>query len=550
MRVYVHSLILLIFFMTKMRELCNYIIKQQSIQEFLRKDFSFLFADIKGVSKEKGADFLRICCIFAALNRYSIMSSMKKIPSPLVSLFPIAFLVGMLFATIRTFGSDALSGGSQVSLLTTTAVCIFIGMAFYRIPWKDYELAITNNIAGVATAIIILLIIGALSGSWMISGVVPTLIYYGMQIIHPDFFLASTCIICALVSVMTGSSWTTIATIGIALLGIGKAQGFEEGWIAGAIISGAYFGDKISPLSDTTVLASSVTDTPLFTHIRYMMITTVPSLIITIIIFTVMGFSFKTNDTQQIAEFAAALNAKFTITPWLLIVPVVTGILIARRVPSVITLFLSTMLAGIFALIFQPDLLREIAGDGNIFKGVMMTFYGSTSLHTDSSMLTDLVATRGMAGMMNTIWLILCAMCFGGAMTASGMLGSITSVFVRFMKNRVSVVASTVCSGLFLNLATADQYISIILTGNMFSNIYEKKGYESRLLSRTTEDSVTVTSVLIPWNTCGMTQATILSVPTLTYLPYCFFNLISPLMSIFIAAIGYKIFKKPVNNPS
>lgn len=550
MRVYVHSLILLIFFMTKMRELCNYIIKQQSIQEFLRKDFSFLFADIKGVSKEKGADFLRICCIFAALNRYSIMSSMKKIPSPLVSLFPIAFLVGMLFATIRTFGSDALSGGSQVSLLTTTAVCIFIGMAFYRIPWKDYELAITNNIAGVATAIIILLIIGALSGSWMISGVVPTLIYYGMQIIHPDFFLASTCIICALVSVMTGSSWTTIATIGIALLGIGKAQGFEEGWIAGAIISGAYFGDKISPLSDTTVLASSVTDTPLFTHIRYMMITTIPSLIITIIIFTVMGFSFKTNDTQQIAEFAAALNAKFTITPWLLIVPVVTGILIARRVPSVITLFLSTMLAGIFALIFQPDLLREIAGDGNIFKGVMMTFYGSTSLHTDSSMLTDLVATRGMAGMMNTIWLILCAMCFGGAMTASGMLGSITSVFVRFMKNRVSVVASTVCSGLFLNLATADQYISIILTGNMFSNIYEKKGYESRLLSRTTEDSVTVTSVLIPWNTCGMTQATILSVPTLTYLPYCFFNLISPLMSIFIAAIGYKIFKKPVNNPS
>lgn len=204
------------------------------------------------------------------------MNSAKKIPSPLVSLFPIAFLVGMLFATIHTFGSDALSGGSQISLLATTGMCVFIGMAFYRIPWKDYELAITNNISGVATAIIILLIIGALSGTWMISGVVPTLIYYGMQIIHPNFFLASTCIICALVSVMTGSSWTTIATIGIALLGIGKAQGFEEGWIAGAIISGAYFGDKISPLSDTTVLASSVTETPLFSHIRYMMITTVP----------------------------------------------------------------------------------------------------------------------------------------------------------------------------------------------------------------------------------------------------------------------------------
>lgn len=473
-----------------------------------------------------------------------MMKPIKKTPSPLISLLPIAFLVGMLFATIRTFGSDALSGGSQISLLTTTALCIFIGMAFYRIPWKAYETAITNNIAGIATATIILLIIGALSGSWMISGVVPTLIYYGMQIIHPDFFLTSTCIICALVSVMTGSSWTTIATIGIALLGIGKAQGFSEGWIAGAIISGAYFGDKISPLSDTTVLASSVTDTPLFSHIRYMLITTVPSLLITLIIFTVMGFVHETNNTQQMTEFAAALDAKFNITPWLLTVPVATGILIARKIPPIITLFLSTLLAGIGAFIFQPDLLKEIAGSENLFKGAMMTLFGSTSLQTENTMLTELVTTRGMSGMMNTIWLILCAMCFGGAMTAGGMLNSITSFFVRFMRNTVSMVASTVCSGLFLNLATADQYISIILTGNMFCDVYEKKGYERRLLSRTTEDSVTVTSVLIPWNTCGMTQATILSVPTLTYLPYCFFNLISPLMSILVAAIGYKIIKK------
>ena len=472
------------------------------------------------------------------------MSTTKKIPSPLVSFLPIVLLIGMLFATIRTFGSDALSGGSQISLLTTTAVCVFIGVAFYRIPWRDYEIAITNNVAGVTSAIIILLIIGALSGAWMISGVVPTLIYYGMQIIHPDFFLTSTCVICALVSIMTGSSWTTIATIGIALLGIGKAQGFEEGWIAGAIISGAYFGDKVSPLSDTTVLAASVTDTPLFRHIRYMMITTIPSLVITLVIFTVMGFACETSGTEQIAEFTASLNARFHITPWLLIVPVVTGILIARKVPSIITLFLSTLLAATFAIIFQPELLHEISGNNDLFEGTMMSLYDSTSLQSDSAMLTELIATRGMAGMMNTIWLSIGALCFGGAMTASGMLGSITSVFVRFMKNTVSVVASTVGSGIFLNLATADQYISIILTGNMFSNIYEKKGYESRLLSRTTEDAVTVTSALIPWNTCGMTQATILSVPTLTYLPYCFFNLISPLMSILVAAIGYKIVKR------
>lgn len=383
----------------------------------------------------------------------------------------------------------------------------------------------------------------------MISGIVPTLIYYGMQIIHPSFFLASTCIICVLISVMTGSSWTTIATIGIALMGIGKAQGFEEGWIAGAIISGAYFGDKVSPLSETTILAASVTDTPLFRHIRYMMITTVPSIIITLIIFTIAGFSHDASNTQHITEVATALNEKFHITPWLLIVPVATGILIAKKVPSIITLFLSTLLAGIFALIFQPDLLQEVSGMtasgfDSLFKGLMMTIYGSTSLHTDNAVLTDLIATRGMSGMMNTIWLILCAMCFGGAMTASGMLGSITSIFVRFMKKTVSVVSATVCSGLFLNVATADQYISIILTGNMFRDIYAKKGYESCLLSRTTEDSVTVTSVLIPWNTCGMTQATILSVPTLVYLPYCFFNIISPLMSIAVAAIGYKIARR------
>ena len=469
-----------------------------------------------------------------------------KIPSPLLSLVPILVLVTLLFVTIRIFGSDALSGGSQVVLLTATAVCCLIAMGYSKVRWKAIELAMINNISGVATALIILLIIGALSGSWMISGVVPTLIYYGMQIIHPSFFLASTCVICAIVSVMTGSSWTTIATIGIALLGIGQAQGFDDGWIAGAIVSGAYFGDKISPLSDTTILASSVTDTPLFKHIKYMMITTVPSIVITLVIFTVAGLTHEATASDQIAMYSASLKETFDISLWLLIVPIITGILIAKRIPSIITLFISTALAGIFALIFQPHLLQEISGlpienMQSQFKGLIMTFYGSTQIQTGNPDLNELVSTRGMSGMMNTIWLIICAMCFGGAMTASGMLGSITSVFIRFMKRTVGLVASTVASGLFLNICTADQYISIILTGNMFKDIYQKKGYESRLLSRTTEDSVTVTSVLIPWNTCGMTQATILGVATLAYLPYCFFNLISPLMSITVAAIGYKI---------
>ena len=475
----------------------------------------------------------------------------KNLPSPLVSLIPIAILVVMLAVTIHLFGSDALGGGSQVCLLSATGICVLIGMLGYKRKWKHFEKAITNNINGVATALIILLIIGALSGAWMISGVVPTLIYYGIQIIHPSFFLVSTCLICCIVSVMTGSSWTTIATIGIALMGIGEAQGFEPGWIAGAIISGAYFGDKVSPLSDTTVLAASVSGSPIFSHIRYLLYTTIPSLIITLIIFTIAGLSHQAADTGHIAEFTQALGGKFHISGWLMIVPLITAIMIAKKVPSLITLFVSTTLAAVFAVIFQPELLAEVAGDAGsramtLIKGAMSILFGSTSLDTGNTQINELIATRGMSGMMDTIWLIICAMCFGGGMTAGGMLESITRVFTRFAKKRVSMVSSTVASGLFLNICTADQYISIILTGNMFRDIYEENGYEGRLLGRTTEDAVTVTSVLIPWNTCGMTQATILNVPTVTYLPYCFFNLISPLMSILVAATGYSIVRKCV----
>lgn len=473
------------------------------------------------------------------------MKKLQTYPSPLMSILPIVLLVVLLFFTIKNFGSDALSGASQVCLLITTAVCSAIGMLGYGIKWKDIEHAIVNNIAGVSSAIIILLIIGALSAVWMLSGVVPTLIYYGVQLIHPNLFLVSCCVICAIVSVMTGSSWTTIATIGIALMGIGKAQGFEEGWIAGAIISGAYFGDKVSPLSDTTMLASSVTDTPLFTHIRYLMITTVPSIIIALIIFLIAGLNHAAGDTAEMAEFANGLTDRFNISVWLLIVPVVTGILIAKKVPSIITLFISTAMAVIFMIIFQMENIVELAGGNNdgqsIFRTVLQTLFTSSNLQAGNSQLTELISTRGMGGMMNTIWLIICAMCLGGAMTACGMLASITGVFVKFTRKLTGMVASTVGSGIFLNLATADQYISIILVGNMFRDIYKDNGYESRLLSRTTEDAVTVTSVLVPWNTCGMTQATILGVPTLVYLPYAFFNYISPIMSILVAALGYKI---------
>lgn len=473
----------------------------------------------------------------------------EQLPSPFLAFVPIIVLVAMLAVTIYLFGSDALGGGSQICLLTASSICVLIGMLGYKRKWKHFEKAIVLNISEVASAILILLIIGALSGAWMVSGVVPTLIYYGIQIIHPSFFLVCTCVICSIVSMMTGSSWTTIATIGIALMGIGEAQGFAPGWTAGAIISGAYFGDKVSPLSDTTVLASSATGTPLFTHIRYLFITTIPSLTISLIIFLIAGLSHEATDTGQITTFMEVLDQKFDLSLWLLIVPVVTGILIVKKVPSLITLFVSMVLALVFAVIFQPELLVEVAGDtGNraltLIKGGMEVLYSSTSLDSGNAEINGLIATRGMAGMMDTIWLIICAMCFGGCMKAGRMLESITQMFTRFAKTRLSMVSSTVGTGLFLNITTADQYISIVLTANMFRDIYDENGYEERLLSRTTEDAVTVTSPLIPWSTCGMTQATILNVSTLTYMPYCFFNYISPLMSIFMAATGYKIFKK------
>ena len=464
----------------------------------------------------------------------------------MLSLIPVAVLVGLLYVVLKLFGGDTLNGASQVVLLQSTAVCALLAILFCGVRWKAIEQAIVNNIANVAVALLILLLIGALSGTWMISGIIPSLIYYGMKLISPDFYLVSTCVICSVVSLMTGSSWTTVATIGIALSGIGMAQGFSPGWIGGAIISGAYFGDKISPLSDTTNMASAITDTPLFMHIRYLLITTVPSIVLALIIYTVAGLSSHSTSTEGIALFADTLKQTFHISPWLLLVPAVMGLLIARRVPALVTLFVSFFLAGIFALIFQPHLLREIGGGGLSgmqaqFRGLMTVIFGSTQIETGHTVLNDLVSTRGMAGMMNTIWLIICAMCFGGAMTASGMIGSIISVFLCFMRNTAGVVATTVFSAIFFNVATGDQYLSIILTGDMYKDVYRQKGYESRLLSRAAEDGATVTSPLVPWNTCGMTQATVLGIPTLTYLPYSFFNLVSPLMSILIAATGYKI---------
>lgn len=472
---------------------------------------------------------------------------MNRLPHPLVSTIPLVILIGLLAVVIALFGSDSLSGGSQVSLLAAMAVCVFISMVFYKVPWKAFENQIEKTVGGVATMILILLAVGMLSGSWMISGIVPTLIYYGVQLLSPQLFLVCACLICALVSLLSGSSWTTIATIGVALLGISHALGVNEAIAAGAIISGAYFGDKMSPLSDTTILASSSAGVDIFEHIQYMMLTTIPAFLLTLVIFGVLGFGLASDALIHVHQYTEGLSATFNISLFTLLVPVLTALLIVKRVPSLIVLFLSALMAGITAIILQPHILTEIAGDASlgsvaaITKGLIMTYYGPTSIEAGSAELNELVSTGGMAGMLNTIWLIVCAMCFGAVMVASGMIESITRVVISWVRSRVGLIASTASTGLFLNVATGDQFISIVLTASMFKNVYDKQGYEHRLLSRTCEDSATVTSVLVPWNTCGLTQSTVLGVATVAYLPYCFFNILSPVMTILVAALGWKI---------
>lgn len=466
----------------------------------------------------------------------------QTIPHPLIPIIPLIVLIAMIATVMRVVPDDALSGASQISMMVATAICVALSMSIYKIKWKVFEDSIKKTIGDTSVSILILLLIGVMSSTWMISGVVPTLIYYGVQIITPSLFLPCACIISALVSLMTGTSWTTIATIGIALLGIGNALSVPEAFTAGAIISGAYFGDKMSPMSDTTVLASSVAGADLFKHIRYMMYTTVPSITISLLLYLVMGFWFS-GERVEPSIYLRGLEHSFNITAWTLLVPAFTGILIWKKVPSFITLTLSSLAAAVCAIVLQSDALMEISGEqtltaNGIFVGLLKVCYSSTQLNTGYDEVNNLVATRGMAGMLDTVWLILCAMCFGSCMVASNMLRSLTRILLKAIHNTFSLVTSTVLSGILLNLIMGDQFLSIIMNASIYKEEYADRGYEPELLSRSTEDSSTVTSVLVPWTACGMTQSTVLGVPTLVYLPFCFFNIISPIMSILFGLFG------------
>ena len=461
------------------------------------------------------------------------------------ALVPVVFLIAALAFNVSVFGDDAISGSNQFVLLLGGAVAALVGFR-HRIPYRDMIKAVGHNLESVAGAIIILLLVGSLAGAWLISGVIPAMIYYGLQILHPDIFLPAAVIISAIISVATGSSWTTSATIGIALVAIGKAIGLPAGMVAGAVISGAYFGDKMSPLSDTTNLSAAMAGTDLFTHIKYMTFTTVPSILIALTVFVFLGLSQDTGDMSDNGAMLVAIDAAFHITPWLFLVTVAVIGLIVRKTQPLIALLIGTLLGAVFAIVFQPDVVVAVAGAESLtfesaYRGVMTAMTVDSAVATTDEGLNDLFSAGGMAGMLGTIWLVICAMIFGGVMEAIGALAAISQALLRAAKSTFALFVSTVSSCLAVNLTASDQYLAIVVPGKMFSQAYRDKGLAPENLSRTLEDSGTVTSVLIPWNTCGAYQSGVLGVGVGEYFIYAIFNYLSPFMTLLFAALNIKI---------
>jgi Na+:H+ antiporter, NhaC family len=470
----------------------------------------------------------------------------KKQATLFQALLPILFLIVLLTLNVLVFGSDAIGGANQIVLLLSAGVA---GLVAWNLGYAYDEIntSIVRSISSAMPAIIILLTIGSLSGTWLLSGIVPAMIYYGLKILNPTIFLFAACIVSAIVSVATGSSWSTIATVGIALLGIGQAMELSEGVVAGAIISGAYFGDKMSPLSDTTNLAPAMAGTDLFTHIKYMAFTTVPSIVLTLIIFLIWGFTFDTSATHaDSSSVLLALESAFNLNPLLFIVPALVIFMIIKRVPAAPALLIGSLLGGFFAVIFQPQVVNQVSGiEGNYLKSSFVAVMNalSTTIHveTDNAMINDLLTGKGMYGMLNTVWLIICAMIFGGVMESCGLLKRIADEIIKLAHSTGSLVASTATTCLFFNVTASDQYMAIAVPGRMYADTYKNRGLKPEVLSRTLEDSGTVTSVLVPWNTCGATQAGVLGIATAVYAPFCFFNIISPFMTVAVAYLNIKI---------
>ncbi len=462
------------------------------------------------------------------------------------ALTPVIALVLMLFYNVFfVFGDDALSGSNQFILLLGAAVAAIVGF-FNKVHYRQMIDEVAENLKTTTGALLILLMVGALAGTWLVSGIIPTMIYYGLQILNPTFFLVACVLICAIISIATGSSWTTSATVGIALIGIGETLGISLGMTAGAVLSGAYFGDKMSPLSDTTNLAPAMAGGDLFDHIKYMAITTVPTFVITLILFLIIGLNLDISGSPNISDQLEAIGNAFNISPLLFIVPVIVIALIIKKTPPLVALLLGTLLAAIAAIIAQPHILTQIAEVETLdfksaYKGVMQAMTVDTAVETSSSELNDLFSSGGMSGMLGTIWLIICAMVFGGVMDAIGALSRISKALLSLATTTFELFACTVASCLALNVTASDQYLALVVPGKMFKKAYQDKGLAPENLSRTLEDSGTVTSVLIPWNTCGAYQSGVLGVSVADYFLYAFFNWISPFMTLIVAGLSIKI---------
>jgi NhaC family Na+:H+ antiporter len=461
------------------------------------------------------------------------------------ALFPIIVLVGLLAYNIYIFGDSALGGSNQFILLIGAAVAAIVGFK-NKVTYPQMMEEVAHNVKSTAGAILILLMVGALSGTWLLSGIIPSMIYYGLQILSPSIFLAASLVICSVISIATGSSWSTSATVGIALIGIGNTMGINPGMTAGAVISGAYFGDKLSPLSDTTNLAAAMAGADLFDHIKYMLYTTVPSILFAFVVFLILGFNISSTATPDITDKLSAIDGAFNISPWLFLVPGIVIVMIMRKTQPLIALMAGALLGGVAAIVFQPDLVVKVA-QGSVldfntaYKGVMNALTTKTTVETSNAELNDLFSGKGMEGMLGTIWLILCAMVFGGVMDAIGALARITQALLNMFKTVFGLFTSTVMSCLAINVTASDQYLALVIPGKMFKKAYEDKGLHPVNLSRTLEDTGTVTSVLIPWNTCGAYNASVLGVATGEYFMYAIFNWVSPIMTLIVAAVGYKI---------
>ena len=462
-----------------------------------------------------------------------------------LALTPLLLLVILLGINVFYFGDASLDGSNQFILLIGGFLAALFGF-YQKVSYEDMMEAVSNNLKSTSGSLLILLMVGALSGSWLISGIIPSMIFYGIKILNPTVFLAASVVICALISVATGSSWTTSATVGIALIGVGNAMGVPVGMTAGAIISGAYFGDKMSPLSDTTNLAPVMAGGELFSHIRYMTYTTIPSIVITLIVFIALSLGLEVNGAVETASLNAAIQERFFISPILFIVPIVVVLMIVKKTPPLIALLAGTLLGGVVALIFQPSLVASITAANSLnfengYKGMLTAFTSDVSISTSNEALNDLFNSGGMAGMLGTIWLIVCAMVFGGVMEAIGALNRITQSLLSLAQSTFGLFASTVASCLAINLTASDQYLAIVVPGKMFSKAYKDRGLAPENLSRTLEDSGTVTSALIPWNTCGAYHSSVLGVPVFEYFIFAVFNYISPFVTLTFAALNIKI---------